>query len=216
MLKRKLLMTVLPLLTAGVLVGSGFSSWVFDNTGKTSDEQKGSVVLDGVDNNDTSITFNKITGLQLVLDQGGFDNLSNEDVGTYFRDSGSSTVTTLGGNATIDGLPSYTFKVTVQINANLNGWLEVDGNKDLLTYNGSKASKFTETSKDSGVYTATIESQTVTSANFSLDLANLINYTIKPTVEDNSTDEDYESLKTAVEAVKDAAAITIKAEVVFA
>lgn len=216
MLKRKLLMTVLPLLTAGVLVGSGFSSWVFDNTGKTSDVQTGSVVLDGVDNNDTSITFNKITGLQLVLDQGGYNNRSEKDFGTYFRDSGSSTVAKLDGNATIDGLASYTFKVTVEINKNLNGWLEVDGNKDLLTFNDSNKSNFTEIGADSGVYTATIENQTVTSATFSLDLANLINYTIKPIAEDNSTNEDYESLKTAVEAVKDAAAITIKAEVVSA
>ena len=213
MLKRKLLMTVLPLLTAGVIVGSGFSAWVFDNEGKTDDTQTGSVLITDVDNNDTSITFNKINGLELVLDQGGYDKLTDKDVGTYFRDSGSSNVNSLTGSAVVDRSgATYNFKITVVIDPNLNGWLEVDGTKDLLTYKDQTA-KFTETGTDSGVYVAQV-ADTAANATFELDLENLINYTIKPTAQTGP--DSWNTLNTAVGEASSTEAIKITAEVVNA
>ena len=95
MLKRKLLMTVLPLLTAGVLVGSGFSSWSFSESSTKATNNLGVTITDMTSNN-YSIALN-YDSLTLVLDQGG--NGSKDDVtkGIYFADSSSidTAVTTL-------------------------------------------------------------------------------------------------------------------------
>ena len=118
MLKRKLLMTVLPLLTAGVLVGSGFSSWSFSESNTKATNPLGVTIKDMTSNN-YSIALN-YSNLTLVLDQGGSSNKDDVTKGIYFATTNdtNTAVTTLtaskNGTAT-DGtnFDSVKFSITI-------------------------------------------------------------------------------------------------------
>ncbi len=119
MLKRKLLMTVLPLLTAGVIVGTGFSAWEFSGVSLI-DKTTAGVYITGEKYDQTTLTLN-YESLVLVLDQGGVDNATDETKGIYFAESGDTystpvtrLVATVGGSNTTDKTYSkVTFKIEI-------------------------------------------------------------------------------------------------------
>ena len=82
MLKRKLVMTVLPLLTAGILVGSGFSAWTFGD-GSANQNTVGNIYVTPVEDKNISLSVTAPNALQ--LDQGtGDDKLTNTQTGIQF------------------------------------------------------------------------------------------------------------------------------------
>ena len=83
MLKRKLVMTVLPLLTAGILVGSGFSAWTFGSSSASTSLGIGFQVTP-IDERFVSI-YNDVTPTLITLDQVDKVNLLNKDVGITFN-----------------------------------------------------------------------------------------------------------------------------------
>lgn len=118
MLKRKLLMTVLPLLTAGVIVGTGFSAWEFSGVSLT-DITTASVSITEEKYDQTTLTLNH-KSLVLVLDQGGVDNANDVTKGIYFAESGSTgtAVTSLvasvsGKNTTDTTYTTVTFTIEI-------------------------------------------------------------------------------------------------------
>ena len=107
MLRRKMLAILLPTVAAVTLVGSGFSAWYFNQevTGSVS----GNVGVDitdavgdigtlaptkGAANANAESTFN------LILDQGGYENLDDFDAGISFVQVQGEENTTLGTGAT--------------------------------------------------------------------------------------------------------------------
>ena len=211
MLKRKLVMTVLPLLTAGILVGSGFSAWVFDNDGTTSDEHTSSVEITGIDDNDTSVTFNDVTGLKLRLDQDGYENRADKAKGISFLNESNATVSVLEGSVSVDSgdYTAFDLTITITINQFLNPWIEVNSTSK-FTFGGNEGSTFSENPTDTGVFKAQILNQTPGgTASFSLPLTSLIHYTIKP-----SNSFEWKNLSdTITNNVGSNPALTIKAEV---
>lgn len=82
MLKRKLVMTVLPLLTAGILVGSGFSAWTFGD-GSANQNTAGNIYVTPLEDKNISLSVTAPNALQ--LDQGTGDNkLTNTQTGIQF------------------------------------------------------------------------------------------------------------------------------------
>ncbi len=133
MLKRKLLMTVLPLLTAGVIVGTGFSAWEFSGVSLT-DETTASVSITGEKYDQTTLTLNH-KSLVLVLDQGGVTNASDVTKGIYFAQSGSTdtAVTSLaasvsGENSTDTTYSKVTF--TIEIAEDYRNYLVINSQAD--------------------------------------------------------------------------------------
>lgn len=101
---------MLPVLGAAVVVGSGFSAWVFSDTSVTDTLSGTFSIAKVVDNLKVEIkeagTDTDLTAVNLTLDQGGIANASNANVGI------KSTVT------------SYDIKVSYET---------VDGLQELLT-----------------------------------------------------------------------------------
>ena len=83
MLKRKLLMTILPVLSAAVIAGAGFSAWHFNGTVDNNlIANVGTIVTDAYDGSVTVVT--KGTAPQtLTLDQ-GTNGLTNNSLGITF------------------------------------------------------------------------------------------------------------------------------------
>lgn len=201
MLKRKLLMTVLPLLTAGVIVGTGFSAWEFSGASLT-DETTAKVSITEEKYDQTTLSLNH-ESLVLVLDQGGVGNASDVTKGIYFAQSGStdtavtSLVATVSGNNTTDTTYS---KVTFTIEI-------ADAFKDYLVINSTAQgyqdaqTAVVEKNLDSGGTTATLTLGEDTRGN------NFINYA---TGEKPTNHNAYVSWKSAVEALKENA-VTITA-----
>lgn len=190
MLKRKLLMTVLPLLTAGVIVGTGFSAWEFSGVSLT-DKTTAGVYITGEKYDQTTLTLN-YESLVLVLDQGGVDNATDETEGIYFAESVakySTPVTGLvatvsGSNTTDKTYSKVTFKIEI-----------ADTFKDYLVIpSTAKGYQDAQTAKvvvnlNSGETTATLTLGEGTTGN------NFINYATgkKPT-----NHGDYETWKSTV------------------
>lgn len=104
MLKRKMLAILLPTVAAATLVGSGFSSWYFNlqvdgsisgNVGVDITDAVGDIgtlaPTENAANAATESTFN------LILDQGGYQNLTNPEAGISFVQGEENT--TLGADA---------------------------------------------------------------------------------------------------------------------
>ncbi len=169
MLKRKLLMAILPLATAAIVVGAGFSAWEFV-TGNSSTSASLGVTVDGLVDKNYTVSFDQ-TNLRVLLDQGGFNNTNLDDGITIQYNNGDAwtTLNTLKANIvnnSTTGTPitaSFNaWRFTIQVTD--NNYFEV---KNLST--GDFAAGFDETVSTSentitisGVYGGTTE--------FSLDL----------------------------------------------
>ena len=91
MTKRKILMTLLPLVTLGSIVGAGFSAWVFESTIGKAEKSMNVEITDKVANAG-SITTTADT-YTLVMDQGGIKNKADVTKGiTLKRANGGTAV----------------------------------------------------------------------------------------------------------------------------
>lgn len=122
MLKRKLLMTILPVLSAAVIAGAGFSAWHFGTTTTATDSATVNTVVE--DATEYSVSVSATTKpTTLSLDQATFDNLNE---GINFTDGTSDTnlvldVTTEGEDANFTTLD---FEITVTLDERLNEYLD--------------------------------------------------------------------------------------------
>lgn len=135
MINRKVLATVLPVVGAAVIAGSGFAAWYFGDTVQTQ-AINGTVEV-------TPVIYGELTttaqNFKVVLDQGGIGN-TNVDEGISIVETGSTTnVTeckatyTYNGDAgTLDSLGltggTLTLKCEVAFDAGLLTYLEVKDN----------------------------------------------------------------------------------------
>ncbi len=210
MLKRKLLMTVLPLLTAGVLVGSGFSSWSFSESNTKATNTLGVTITDMTSNN-YSITLN-YSNLTLVLDQGGSSNKDDVTKGIYFATTNdtNTAVTTLtaskNGTAT-DGTNFDSVKFSITIAEAYRPYLKIAND---ATGRTSDYEATTTVSLSSNVAELTLGTDK-TENNFIDYQAAGSGTTGKPT---SST--AYTTWKNAIESIADKNAVTITAELVNA
>ena len=205
MLKRKMLAILLPTVAAATLVGSGFSAWYFNQ--KVSGNVSGNVGVDITDAvgdigtlaategaaNATESTFN------LILDQGGVDNLDDNDAGISFVEGEEDTTLGTGaifgatftwGNADSSGRSQYQiltdagYKVqitqTVRISTLLFGYDDTtDSNDDKTKYLDVKTDAFSTWA--SGDEFTKVEGQDFVEYVKVMDLtsANTVNYSIK-------------------------------------
>lgn len=122
MLKRKLLMTILPVLSAAVIAGAGFSAWHFGTDTTDSDSVPVSTVVEDATEYSVSVTATT-KPTTLSLDQETPDALNE---GINFTNSTSDTnlvldVTTEGEHANFTTLD---FEITVTLDGNLNEYLD--------------------------------------------------------------------------------------------
>lgn len=122
MLKRKLLMTILPVLSAAVIAGAGFSAWHFGTATTATDSATVNTVVE--DATEYSVLVTATTKpTTLSLDQATFGALNE---GINFTNGTSDTnlvldVTTEGEDANFTTLD---FEITVTLDGNLNEYLD--------------------------------------------------------------------------------------------
>lgn len=164
MLKRKLLMTVLPLLTAGVLVGSGFSSWVFGE-GSASDTKTGNIYVENYVENGLSLNVTAPSALD--LDQGGVDAKTNTEKGIQFGSYNTSF--TANGSLTIEVTKDATSSVT---NCDIVVTFSTDSSLDtyLAWASDDLSSGSTTASRSNGVFTFNDVAFSNNEATLTLDL----------------------------------------------
>lgn len=73
-MRKKLLITLLPLLGAVVMVGSAYSAWVFTNTAHLVKELNGTVAVTDLTQTMQFVWTGSVTNFTLTLDQGGVNN----------------------------------------------------------------------------------------------------------------------------------------------
>ena len=161
MLKRKLLMTILPVLSAAVIAGAGFSAWHFNGIVDNNEiANVGTIVTDANDGSVTVVT--KGTAPQtLTLDQ-GTNGLTNNSLGITFDADWTISVTF----PTATSYSTYTIKLEVEIAESLANYVTLDGSQ-----NSSVNSNFTTAGSVSD------NTLTFTSSEISVDAGNTVDYT---------------------------------------
>ncbi len=86
---KKYLNYVLPIFGAVVIVGSGFSSWIFNEVANKSKDITGTINVNPMESLSAELTTD-ITAFTLHLDQGGVGN-TNVNEGIYFNNDTSKT-----------------------------------------------------------------------------------------------------------------------------
>ena len=216
MLKRKLLMTILPVLSGAVIVGTGFSAWHFDTSSLT-DEATANVILTPATQDTTKITFDT-EELTLVLDQGGEGNTKNAE-GIYFA---SATSTNPSEPAQLSNVgvtlsnkyDTYTrLEFTLKINDAYASYLQISS--DVITTCTSVVGGLTTTVNRVSGTTLTLSVEIGGNTSFTLGLGSNKNNPFISYVDKPATYEKYETLKTNLETAAEtsATALTITATV---
>lgn len=100
MMKRKFLAVVLPIIGCATVVGSGFSAWYFGATASSNDKSFtiGTNVTEEIDSVANTLSIptensnaSSLNGMNLILDQGGFEN-TKENQGIMFANDTPSDV----------------------------------------------------------------------------------------------------------------------------
>ena len=205
MLKRKMLAILLPTVAAVTLVGSGFSAWYFNQ--KVSGNVSGNVGVDITDAVGDIGTLAATEGaanasedkFNLILDQGGYGNLDNPEVGISFVEWEGNTPLGTGaifgatftwGRADSSGKSQYQIltdagykvqiKQTVRISTLLFGYDDTtDSNDDKTKYLDVKTDAFS--TWESGDEFTKVEDQDFVEYVKVMDLtsADTVNYSIK-------------------------------------
>lgn len=99
MMKRKLLAVALPLVSAMAIVGSGFAAWNFQSTSVEKSKDIGVIITDVTSalgefkfKVDGNLVAGETLGLDLVLDQGGYENKDVLTKGISIRKPSSNPV----------------------------------------------------------------------------------------------------------------------------
>lgn len=181
MLKRKLLMTILPVLSAAVIAGAGFSAWHFNGTVDNNQiANVGTIVTDAYDGSVTVVT--KGTAPQtLTLDQ-GTNGLTNNSLGITFDADWTISVTF----PTATSYSTYTIKLEVEIAESLANYVTLDGsqnssvNSNFTTAGSVSDNTLTFTSDEISVIGGSIVDYKFTLNNGGQTHNNVMNYTSKP------------------------------------
>ena len=123
MLKRKLLMTILPVLSAAVIAGAGFSAWHFGTT--TTATYSGTVNTVVEDATEYSISVKATNApTNLSLDQGSRLEILTD--GINFTDGARNTDLTLAVSQTGEDahFTKVDFKITITLNEKLDEYLD--------------------------------------------------------------------------------------------
>ena len=181
MLKRKLLMTILPVLSAAVIAGAGFSAWHFGGTVDNNEIiNVGTVVTDAYDGSVTVVTKGTAPRT-LTLDQ-GTGGLTNSSLGITFDTDWTISVTF----PTATSYSNYTIKLEVTIAESLANYVTLDGSQNssvnsLFTTAGSVSDKtLTFTSDEISVDAGNTVDYTFTLNNGGKTHNNVMNYASKP------------------------------------
>lgn len=91
MMKRKFLAVVLPIIGCATVVGSGFSAWYFGAAASVGDGEGiniGTSVTEEINSVAGTLSIDEsnastINGMNLILDQGGFENTNNQGIMFY-------------------------------------------------------------------------------------------------------------------------------------
>ena len=181
MLKRKLLMTILPVLSAAVIAGAGFSAWHFNGTVDNNQiANVGTIVTDAYDGSVTVVT--KGTAPQtLTLDQ-GTNGLTNNSLGITFDADWTISVTF----PTATSYSTYTIKLEVEIAESLANYVTLDGSQNSsVNYNFTTAGSVSDntltfTSDEISVIGGSTVDYKFTLNNGGQTHNNVMNYTSKP------------------------------------
>lgn len=139
MLKRKLLMTILPVLSAAVIVGTGFSAWHFGNTTDSETLNANVVVTEKVNHHIDLAVNTEMT--RLLLDQGSTDGVRTEGI-TFTNDNHEDNKDVLTINlASSSAKTDYTLTVRIDPDEALNTYLEFVGDATIDGWAWSKASQ---------------------------------------------------------------------------
>lgn len=178
MLKRKLLMTILPVLSAAVIAGAGFSAWHFGGTVDNDEIANVGTIVEGA--TDGSVTVTSTTKPETVtFDQGGSGNTDN-NVGIKFDTNWKISVTFPSAT----NYNNYTIELKVEISSPLSSYVTLVGTNnesisDIFEQAGTvNDATLTFTSREISVTGGAAVSYTFNLNNESHN--NLFNYTNKP------------------------------------
>ena len=181
MLKRKLLMTILPVLSAAVIAGAGFSAWHFNGTVDSNETiNVGTIVTDANDGIVTVVTKDTAPK-NLTLDQ-GTGGLSDDSLGITFDADWTISVTF----PTATSYSNFTIKLEVTIADSLANYVTLDGSKNSSVNSnfntaGSVSDKtLTFTSSEISVNAGKTVDYTFTLNNVGETHNNVMNYKSKP------------------------------------
>lgn len=155
MANRKITLGLLALVGGLTIVGSGFSAWYFgdNNLNVASNVDAHVTPLAG---NFGTITPVEVAGLQLQLDQGGYENRTNLEAGISFHEGTSGVYNgTIGATYSIDGNKSLN-----ALNAGLKGTFEcvVTIKEEFAKYVEFKADTFVAADDQAAIVTSTASS----------------------------------------------------------
>lgn len=106
-MRKKLLITLLPLLGAVVMVGSAYSAWVFTNSANINEDITGTVTVTPIAETLDFVWTGTTENFTLTLDQGGINN----------------TATSVGISSSLDtNDEAFTFKLTKDSDLNLDDY----------------------------------------------------------------------------------------------
>ena len=181
MLKRKLLMTILPVLSAAVIAGAGFSAWHFGGTVDNNEMiNVGTTVTDAYDGSVTVVTKGTAPKT-LTLDQ-GTGGLDNDSLGITFDADWTISVTF----PTATSYSNYTIKLEVKIAESLANYVTLDGsqnrsvNSNFTTAGSVSENTLAFTSSEISVNAGSTVDYTFTLNNVGETHNNVMNYTSKP------------------------------------
>lgn len=180
MIKRKLLMTILPVLSAAVIAGAGFSAWHFGGTVDNNETINIGTVVTDADDGSVTVVTKDAAPQTLTLDQ-GTDGVS-DTIGIKFDTNWTISVTF----PTATSYSNYTIKLEVKIADSLANYVTLVGtnnssvNSNFATEGVVSGNTLTFTSNAISVDAGNTVEHTFTLNNSGNTHNNVMNYTSKP------------------------------------
>ncbi len=167
-MRKKLLITLLPLLGAVVMVGSAYSAWVFNNSADLEQKLNGTVTVTNLVETMEFEWTGDVTNFELTLDQGGVNNKdAAAGISSSLDNDADAFTFTLTKDANIDlNLYDITLEYSLSITNGENGYITLaNGTSGSISGSGIKlresVEKVTEGklsySYDSDVFTFTLD-----------------------------------------------------------
>lgn len=143
---------ILPLLGAAVVVGSGFSAWVFSDVEAKTADLNGTIAVEPLQGLSAELTLDT-TSFKLNLDQGGVGN-TQSDSGIYFNDD--SSLTQLEVTLTYTLHSDTAFEAWENVTCAYSVTYALDGNiAEYLDANNIESTEITTTDTDASTRTYT-------------------------------------------------------------
>ena len=186
---------ILPLLGAAVVVGSGFSAWVFSDVEAKTADLNGTIAVEPLQGLTAELTLDT-TSFKLNLDQGGVGN-TQSDAGIYFYDD--STLTQLEVTLTYTLHSDAAFEAWENVSCAYSVTYALDGN--IAEYlNASDIAKTEITTTDTDASTRTYTQSFV------------LSFTYADGKKPKNADE-YAAMKTAAEGSSVTVTVSVETEI---